>query len=93
MALVQTQCWVQKPINGYYRECLAILGIEYQTWLSLILISLIVGFGGYFVYARIRKKKQQVKGFVLWALLVSLAALLVLLVFRMWWLSQTVIVY
>ena len=90
MAIIQTKCWVQKPVDGYYKDCFAIFGIEYQTGLSLIIISLIVGFGAYYIYSLIRKTKFEVKNFIIKSLLIFLVALVVFLILRMWWLSQII---
>ena len=90
MVIIQTKCWVQKPVDGYYRDCFAGLGIEYQTGLSLIIISLIVGFGAYYIYSLIRKTKFEVRNFVIKSLLVSLLALVISLILKMWWMSNII---
>jgi len=90
MAFIQTKCWVQKPVDGYYRDCFAIFGIEYQTWLSLIIISVIIGFGAYYLYSLIRKTEFEVKNFVIKSLLISFVTLVILLILRMSWLSQII---
>ena len=90
MAIIQTKCWVQKPVDGYYKDCFAIFGIEYQTGLSLIIISLIVGFGAYYIYSLIRKTKFEVRNFVIKSLLVSLLALVISLILKMWWMSNII---
>ena len=90
MAIIETKCWVQKPVGGYYRDCFAIFGIEYQTWLSLIIISLVIGFSAYYFYSLIRKTKFEVKNFVIKSLLISIIALAVLLILRRWLLSQII---
>ena len=95
MAVIQTKCWVQKPVDGYYRDCFAGLGIEYQTWLSLIIISLIIGFGAYYIYSLVHKTKFEVKNFVIKSLLVSLVVLVILflvilLILQKWLMSNII---
>ena len=90
MAIIQTKCWVQKPVDGYFKNCFAIFGMEYQTWLIFILISLVAGFFGYYVFSLIRGTNFEVKNFVIKSLFVSLVILIVLLVFRIWWFSNII---
>ena len=94
MSIIQTKCWVQKPVSGYYRDCFAIFGIEYQAWLSLITISLIIGFGAYYIYSLVRKTKFEMKNFVIKSLFASLLTLvilfLVILLILKWWMSNII---
>ena len=91
MGIIETQCWIQKPVGGYYKDCLAIFGIEYQTWLALILSSLIIGFLVYYIYSLIKKTKSNTKKFILISLAISLITLIILLVIRAWTESQIII--
>lgn len=91
MAIIQTQCWVQKPVDGYYKDCLAIFGIEYQSWLWMIFISLIIGFISYFVYSKIRRIKFETKNYILKSLLIALIILIIFNILRLWLLSNIII--
>ena len=37
------------------RECLAFFGVDYQTYLGIILPSLIIGFVSFYIYSKLRK--------------------------------------
>jgi len=54
------------------RECLAFFGVEYQTYLWMIAISLIIGFGSYLIYSKIKKIEFETKLFLIKSLLLSL---------------------
>ena len=90
MAIVQTRCWVQKPVDGYFKDCFTIFGIGVQTWMYLMIVSLIVGFSGYYIYSLIRKTTFEIKNFLIKSLLISIVVLVVLLLLRMWWKSQII---
>lgn len=90
MKLIQTQCWVQKPVEGYYRDCFAILGVEYQTLLLIIFTSLIAGFGGYFIFSSIKGIKFKTKNFVLKSIILSVIVFIILLILRSLWQSRII---
>ncbi len=69
MSIIKTTCSTG-PMKS--RECLAFFGIEYQSYLWVLVISLLIGFGSYFIYARIRKIAFETKNFLIKSLLISL---------------------
>jgi len=66
---------------GKSRPCLAFFGVEYQTVLWILLISLLIGFASYFVYSKIRKIKFEAKNYILKSLLISLVPFVIFLLF------------
>ena len=71
-------------------ECLAFFGVEYQTYLTLIIISLIIGFGSYFIYSKIRGIKLETKRFIIRSLIISLVVFILLTILTIWQQSQIV---
>ena len=72
------------------RECLAFFGVEYQTYLWIIVISLLIGFSSYFVYSKIRKIEFETRKFLIKSLLISLVLFILLSILRIWFQSQII---
>jgi len=72
------------------RECLAFFGVEYQTYLWIIVTSLLIGFGSYFIYSKIRKIEFETKNFLIKSLLISLIIFVILSFLNIWWQSQLI---
>ncbi len=87
MSLFSTMC-PAGPMKS--KECLAFFGVEYQTYLWLIAVSLLVGFVSYFIYTRIRKIKFEAKDYITKSLLVSLTAFVLLSILSIWFQSRIV---
>ena len=87
MNIISTSC-PYGPMKS--RECLAFFGVEYQTYLWIILISLLIGFGSYFIYSKIKKIEFETKKFVIKSLLISLVIFILLSVLNIWFQSQII---
>ena len=72
------------------RECLAFFGVEYQTYLWLIVISLLIGFSSYFIYSKIRKIEFETKNFLIKSLFISLIIFIIFSILNIWWQSQII---
>jgi hypothetical protein len=71
------------------RECLAFFGVEYQTYLILILISAILGFSLSFIYLKLRKQKIDAK-FLTIGSLISLLFFIALSILNIWLVSKII---
>jgi len=71
------------------RECLAFFGVEYQTYLWLILFSLIIGFVSVYIYSKLRKMEYNQKS-VLISFLISLIVFILLSILKIWNYSQRI---
>jgi len=87
MSIISTTC-PTGPMKS--RECLAFFGVEYQTYLGIILISLLIGFGSYFIYSRIRKIEFETKNFLIKSLIISIVIFIIFSVMSIWWRGQLV---
>ncbi len=87
MSIISTSC-PYGPMKS--RECLAFFGVEYQTYLWIIVISLLIGFGSYFIYSKIRKIEFETGNYVLKSLLVSLIVFILLSILSIWFKSQII---
>jgi predicted PurR-regulated permease PerM len=87
MSIISTTC-PTGPMK--FRECLAFFGVEYQTYLWIIVISLLIGFGSYFIYSKIRKIKFETRNYVIKSLLASLIIFILLSFLTIWLESQKI---
>ena len=72
------------------RECLAFFGVEYQSYLWIILISLLISFALYFIYSKIRKTKFETNKFLTKSLIISLIIFILLSILRIWFQSKII---
>ena len=79
MSIIETKCWVQKPVDGYFKSCFKILGFNYDTWIVYIIISLLIGFLSYYIYLKIKKKKIETKDYIFKSSIISFILLIMLL--------------
>ena len=87
MSIISTSC-PYGPMKS--RECLAFFGVEYQTYLWIIVISLFIGFGSYFIYSKMRKIEFETKNFLIKSLLISLIIFIIFSILNIWWQSQII---
>ncbi len=73
------------------RSCLAIFGVEYQTYLFSLLISLVIGFSLYFAYSKLRKEKIEMKNYLTKSLIISTVVFLIISLLNIY--LQTRIIY
>ncbi len=66
------------------RECLAFFGVEYRAYLSIIIVSLLVGFSFYFIYSQIKNNKFETKNYLIKSLFISLIIFIILSVIIVW---------
>jgi len=72
------------------KECLAFFRVEYQTYLWIIAISLIIGLGSYFIYLNIRKIEFEAKKYVTKSLLITIVIFILLSALSIWFQSQII---
>lgn len=84
MPIIQTKCWIQKPVGGYYKDCLAIFGIDYKELIWAIFISLIAGFLVsfiiYFLYCTIKDIKLKLKPYLILSFIISLMLFIIIII-------------
>ena len=90
MTIIETRCWVQKPVGGYYKDCLAILRVEYQTWVQILVLSLLFGFIFCFIYTKIKKINLSQRGYIAKSLIFSLIVLIIILSLRYLYLKMII---
>ncbi|MFH0936599.1 MAG: hypothetical protein V1815_02895 [Candidatus Woesearchaeota archaeon] len=94
MPIIQTKCWVQKPVDGYYKDCFAIFGIEFQDLIGMVLASLIVGFFFsliiYKLYCKIKDIKFKTRVYLILSLIISLIIFVVFNILRIIWESNII---
>jgi hypothetical protein len=78
MDLIRTSCWIQKPVGGYYVECLEILGLSAKTWIYLLVWALVLGFGAGYLLLKYKNIEFKSKKSVLVFAISFLAVLLLL---------------
>lgn len=88
MGIISTTC-PTGPLKS--KECLAFFGVEYQAYLWIIAISLLIGFGLYFVYSKIKKIEFEVKSYITKSLIISLIVFVLLSILSIFF--QSTIVY
>jgi len=87
MSIIRTMC-PTGPLKS--KECLAFFGVEYQTYLWIIVISLLFGFGLYSLYSRIKKIELYTGKFVTKSLIISLILFILLSILSIWYQSQII---
>ncbi len=88
MGIISTTC-PYGPMKS--RDCLAFFGVEYQTYLIIIFVSLLIGFGIYLIYFKTKNIKFETKKYVIKSLLISLVIFILLLILTI--LVQNQIIY
>ncbi len=89
MEIFSTRCWDQIPVmGGRYRDCISFLGQEPGTWLWMLVLSAMLGFGAYSFYSFIGKTPFNARQFALRSLVVSFGFLVLVYVFWFWWTRQ-----
>ena len=87
MSIIITTCPTGPMKSG---ECLAFFGVEYQIYLGIIVISILISFFSYFIYSKIKKIKFETKKFITKSLLISLILFILLSILSIWFQSQII---
>lgn len=75
MRIISRLCPIGPAVD---EKCFAIFDVKYQTYLWIMLISLIIGNISYFIYLKLKNRKFEAKKYLIRSLLVSLIIFIVL---------------